>query len=150
MSESVWQSFLEQKFSFIGASSAAKLVNLYNLALPNCKKPGDFVVVHRAKSNETYVLHYVNERLKRWSVLSNCHGVSARSPHVAGGVPVYDTYKSLYNGCDRINKQLAHRYWPFARGGSGRSGTPGQCHSFAFSLIVRNILNVYFDVNKSD
>jgi len=53
-------------------------------------------------------------------------------------IPGYSHYKVLFEPCDRFNRLLHSRHWPYKRGGRGVKGAPGNQHDFLMACILQN------------
>ena len=62
-------------------------------------------------------------------------------------IPCYDYYKTMFESCDRFNRNLHDRVWPYKRGGKGTLGEAGHHHDFIMATVVQNIFNAYHSIN---
>ena len=65
-------------------------------------------------------------------------------------IPCYDNYKTMFECCDRFNRNLHDRVWPHKRGGKNTPGEFGRQHDFALACILQNVYNAYHAVTGRD
>ena len=53
----------------------------------------------------------------------------------------------MFESCDRFNRNLHDRVWPYKRGGKGTLGEAGHHHDFIMATVVQNIFNAYHSIN---
>lgn len=147
MSRDVVNLLISQNNLFVGSTTSTKSSELYNMCHPYVTEAGQKAGYHNEGTNQTFVLYNAGYNLGERCVLSNCHIRRKGRATPSNRVPVYDTYKAMFSGCDVFNIHLNERVWPYSRGGHGREGASGQCHSFALAVILRNTFNVYAHIN---
>ena len=68
-----------------------------------------------------------------------------------GLIPAYDLQKASFSNCDKFNRELHGRTWPFKHGGFKRLGDEGAEDDFAFTTLLLNAFNAYRDIgDKKD
>ena len=57
-------------------------------------------------------------------------------------IPGYDLYGQTFNVCDRFNREICDKKWPFISGGRNHCGEFGHQHFFALTVTLTNIWNM--------
>lgn len=58
-------------------------------------------------------------------------------------IPGYDAYKTMFEVCDRFNRNLHDRSWPHKRGGRKVRGEFGRQNDFIMAAMLQNTLNLW-------
>ena len=113
-------------------------------------------VEHRGQWNAKWceqrkevLVHAMNKDGKEFYTLSNAY-TRRTTKGSTKHVPVADDYKKMFDMCDKYNKQIKKRVWPFKPGGKDHLGEQGKYHSFAFGCVLQNTFNAYRDMNNID
>ena len=58
-------------------------------------------------------------------------------------IPVYDEYNLSFSTCDKFNKSLSNKTWPFKTGCRARSGLDGNTFNYFFSSVLVNTYHIH-------
>ena len=114
------------------------------------EKPGDEETIYLERTNELFTYHYDRQKGvgKKYNLT---HGlirseVSAKVKENTGVIPGYDMYKAMFEACDRFNRNLHDKHWPYKRGGKGRKGEWGTSHDFFMACILQNTFSAHSQI----
>lgn len=65
-------------------------------------------------------------------------------------IPGYDAYKTMFQACDRFNRNLHDKTWPHKRGGNSVRGEFGCANDFIFGCILQNVFTTYCHIHNKD
>ena len=118
------------------------------------ESPGDEESVYREESNEIFTYHYDRQKGvgKKFNLT---HGLirdttSRKIKENKDIIPGYDMYKSMFEVCDRFNRNLHDRHWPYKRGGRARTGEWGHSHDFCMACILQNTFSAHSQIYGYD
>lgn len=116
--------------------------------------PGDEETIYREASNELFTYHYDRQKGvgKKFNLT---HGLirdtaARKVKENKDVIPGYDMYKAMFEVCDRYNRNLHDRHWPYKRGGKGRKGEWGHTHDFFIACILQNTFSAHSQIMKYD
>jgi len=112
--------------------------------------PGDEETIYLERTNELFTYHYDRQKGvgKKYNLT---HGlirseVVAKVKQNADVIPGYDMYKAMFEACDRFNRNLHDKHWPYKRGGKGRKGEWGTSHDFFMACILQNTFSAHSQI----
>lgn len=136
----------ESSFKYISAINPIRFAEVWTEAQKSVQKKGDWVVLSNKKSNEAdefAMMKWDPLGERKQYVLTNAfkmrEKVSKKSVDVN---TISETYRHLFNGCDRFNNLLNNKYWPY-----DRDGWQSNYDDFFFSSIILNIYVMYHEAN---
>ena len=114
-------------------------------------KTGEWNGIYNDRTEELFVYHFdtqkgVGKKYNYSIGFNRCtdrRKVKAHEGRVAG----YEYYKTFFESCDRFNRALHDRYWPYKRGGRGTSGEAGEINDFMMACVLQNTYNAYMYLN---
>jgi len=89
-------------------------------------------------SQELFIKHNDNTLGMKY-VLSNAYSPSASTRSGQRVVPIYDDFSSTFSVCDKYNKSLSNRLYPFRFGGRSTKGEHGNVHKLAMGVVLSNL-----------
>ena len=110
-------------------------------------EPGDHESIYNELTGELFTYHY--DRQKGVGKKYNLSFGFNRSTNkdklkkYKDFIPGYSHYKVLFEPCDRFNRLLHSRHWPYKRGGRGVKGAQGNQHDFLMACILQNTFNAH-------
>ena len=103
------------------------------------RESGQYSVAYNKNTSEAVVFHWDQDtNIGKKLVYTNCFEY-ARGKTPLLEVPVYDHYKSGFDGCDKFNLLMHNKIWPFRMGGKGRSGFEGSVFNYLFTSVLLNV-----------
>lgn len=114
-------------------------------------QPGDEQSIYNETSSELFTYHYDRQKGvgKKYN-LSSGFIRSTRTDMIRKYkdiIPGYSHYKVLFEPCDRFNRNLHQRHWPYKRGGRNIRGAAGSQHDFLMACILQNTFNAYDEIS---
>ena len=70
------------------------------------------------------------------------------TPTAKNNIPLYDAYKASFNGCDKLNKALHGRNWPYRSGGNTRSGLDGSSFDYLLTCSLVNTYHAWLNAHR--
>ena len=116
-------------------------------------EPGDEQSIYNENSGELFNYHYdtqkgVGETYNLSSGLVRCTNPNKIQSYKKI-TPGYSHYKVLFEPCDKFNRNLHDRHWPYKRGGRNVKGGPGSQYDFIFACILQNTFNCHDAKNEN-
>jgi hypothetical protein len=106
------------------------------------EKKGDWVIMENKTTQEHAMMRWDPMGERKQYVLTNAFLTRKKRSKKATDInAISETYKLLFNGCDRFNSLLNNKYWPYHR-----IGWQANYHDFLFSSIVLNIYVMYHEI----
>jgi hypothetical protein len=131
---------------YIGAMQAKRFTKFSSVLTPKVDKAGEYAGLHNPRTSETVLLYQSPDtRIGKKFVMTNAFQ-KVNQKHHGHTMPIYDHYNRAFSYCDRFNKALYNRSWPFRRGGRNRSGHLGTVHDYFLSCILQNTFNFIHEI----
>jgi hypothetical protein len=112
--------------------------------------PGDEETIYREESNEIFTYHYDRQKGvgKKYNLTYGLirDTTTAKIKETKDIIPGYDMYKSMFEACDRFNRNLHDKHWPYKRGGRNRTGEWGHTHDFIMACILQNTFSAHYQI----
>lgn len=105
---------------------------------------GDWVIMKNITTKEHAMMKWDPIGERKQYVLTNSFETRKKLNKKATDINnISETYKLLFNGCDRYNSFLNNKYWPYHR-----KGWQANFDDFFFSSFAMNIYVMYHEINK--
>ena len=143
---------IENKKMFIGAIQRSRFESICLPLSGLAHEKGQVAAAYNEKTNELLIKYFDPTHDHPKYVLSNAF-IKRKKPQTSKKkkrthtVPVYSEYALIFNLCDRFNRNLHERTWPYKSGGYQCKGEHGNYHNFALSAILQNAFNLYHAIN---
>lgn len=134
---------------YISSVEPGRFAELVDLVKFGVTTSGKWAGVWNEQSKELFV-HNWSLNIGKKYMLSNAYTRKAKRYGDKWTIPGYDLYALIYGFCDRFNRALKDRKWPFRHGGNTACGDKGCQHNFALSCILQNTFNVYRSFHMKD
>jgi hypothetical protein len=111
---------------------------------------GQHMSIYSEKSNELFTYHYDtqkgvgNKYNLSWGLTLHTEKLKVRAHQ--DDIPGYDVYKSMFETCDRFNRNLHDKTWHYKRGDNVALGHFGRCHDFVMGAILQNTFSLWEDL----
>jgi len=141
---------LESQVPYLCSVSPTRFEKVTKILKNSLLQSGDYVCPWNATTKEAFAAHWsMDTRIGKKFVLSNCFFMERRKKP-QGRFPVWDEYKESFSGCDRFNKLLHKKTWPF-RDGGGRDGAVFKNGwNYLFSCTLVNSWNLFNDCTNQE
>jgi hypothetical protein len=113
-------------------------------------EPGDEQSIYNESTSELFTYHYDRQKGvgKKYNLSSGF--IRSTSPakieQYKNFIPGYSHYKVLFEPCDKFNRNLHDRHWPYKRGGRNSKGAFGSQHDFLMACILQNTFNAHEEI----
>lgn len=115
-------------------------------------QPGDWWGIYNPETQESLFRVYdtdkgVGEKLNYSTMIREVprrNAVDTENRYIRGG---YDYYKQMFDVCDKFNRNLHDKTWPFKCGGRNARGDEHHQHNFAISCVLQNTFALFIDIN---
>ena len=129
---------------FLASAKSNNFNNLVAHVAPKVNAKGEWSGIYNNESGEMFIHKWdKDDNVGKKFVYTNCFEERRKSRAFAHLVPAYDFYKMSFSACDKFNRNLHHRKWPFRYGGGGRMGDLGHHHKFSLACILQNTFNAH-------
>lgn len=120
----------------------------------NDDKIGEWRGIYNDTTNEMFIYHYDTQKGvgKKYNYSKGfLHSTEKRkiTDH-KGRIPAYENYKTMFECCDRFNRNLHDKSWPHKRGGRGVLGEFGHHHDFFMACILQDCFNAFHSATGAD
>jgi hypothetical protein len=132
--------------SFLLGCNSSRFSDLVEVVSTKVSRPFEWASLYRQDCQLMFTMNwYENEALSKKYCMSNIYEKRPRDrdDHITTEIPNFDLYKEIFSGCDKFNRMLHQRTWPYSTGGKGRSGSLANIRDFALSSILLNCINVF-------
>ena len=136
--------------SVLAACQKKRFEGLHDLLSPKVTKAGTSAWAHNTKTGESAVLHWSTDTNIGLKLAYSTAHVLEKGRIPKGEVPIYDNYNSTFSQCDKFNKALSKRTWPFKSGGRGQAGLDGNAFNYFFSCALVNTYHAYLCLQDMD
>jgi hypothetical protein len=132
----------EQDIKYLSAINPIRFAEVWEVCEKFVQKKGDWVIMESKTTNEHAMMRWDPMGERKQYVITNAFEtrkkLKKKSPDINA---ISETYKLLFNGCDRFNNLLNTKYWPY-----DRNGWQANFDDFFFSSIILNIYVSYHEV----
>lgn len=137
------RTFLREKdIKYISSINPVRFSEVWDECKKFVEKKGDWVIMKNKDSDEVAMMRWDPMGEKKQYVLSNAFNLREKGTKKSVDInTISETYKILFNGCDRYNNMLNNKYWPY-----DRVGWQSNYDDFFFSAIILNIYVMYHEV----
>ena len=117
-------------------------------------EPGDEQSIYNDNTGKLFTHHYDTQKGvgKKYNLSSglirstNANKIKKYKDFIPG----YSHYKVLFEPCDKFNRNLHDRHWPYKRGGRNVKGASGSQHDFLLACILQNTFNCHDAINEKN
>lgn len=135
---------------FLASAKSNNFNNLVSYVAPKVKAKGEWAGIFSRTRDELFIHKWdKDDNVGKKFVYTNCITKTRRSRSYMHVVPGYDFYKISFSACDKFNRNLHDRKWPYRYGGGGRMGDSGHHHKFALACILQNTFNAHDSLTKN-
>jgi len=110
-------------------------------------KPGLSRTIYNDQTRELFTYHYDTQKGvgKKYNLSRGLIRSTRRDKILLhkNRVPGYTYYKTMFEVCDKFNRNLHDRAWPLKRGGKKIPGDLGCQHDFSMAAIIQNTIYAY-------
>lgn len=132
----------EQGVKYLSAINPVRFAEVWTECEKFVEKKGDWVIMENKTTKEHAMMRWDPMGERKQYVLTNAFLTRKKKSKKATDInPISESYKLLFNGCDRFNSLLNNKYWPYHR-----KGWQANFDDFFFSSIVLNIYVMYHEV----
>jgi hypothetical protein len=137
------RSFLrEQDIKYLSAINPVRFAEVWKKCEPYVEKKGDWVIMENKTTKEHAMMRWDPIGERKQYVITNAFLTRKKVSKKSTDVNVIsETYKLLFNGCDRYNNLLNNKFWPYER-----KGWQSNFDDFFFSSIILNIYVMYHEL----
>ena len=135
----------ENKVMYVGSIKKNRVFSLCSVLEPHLVKSGTSKIAYNRSTGES--LTYVwseNPKLGKKNVHSNGYKL-LKKPKKDTSFATYDDYKAGFGGCDRFNKLLANKNWPYVVKSDRQASS-----NYIFSCLVLNAYFLFLDINQEN
>jgi Transposase IS4 len=119
---------------FIGTVNPTRFSSLVNIVKKNVTKAYEWCSIYNEKSELMLTMNRpdLNASSSKY-VMTNVYSKRARNSNDSTSKEIlgYDLFGETFNGCDKYNRSMHEKKWPYTSGGFKRSGTLGSIRDFA-------------------
>ncbi|RMD66873.1 hypothetical protein D6817_03130 [Candidatus Pacearchaeota archaeon] len=143
------QQLNERGISYIAALKASRFKAIVAMLERKVRQSGESASIFNSNTGEAATLHWSQDTtVGKKFVMSNAFKVVATKKR-EGEVLVFDVYKEAFNACDRFNKVMHGRTWPYrpsgkTRGG-GCTGDRAASWNYLFTSLLINCWHLWLD-----
>jgi hypothetical protein len=132
----------EQGIKYLSAINPVRFAEVWEECEKFVEKKGDWVIMENKTTKEHAMMRWDPMGERKQYVLTNAFLTRKKRSKKATDInAISETYKLLFNGCDRFNSLLNNKYWPY-----DRIGWQANYDDFFFSSIVLNIYVMYHEI----
>jgi hypothetical protein len=108
---------------------------------------GQHSTIYNETTQELFTYHFDTQKgvgkkyNLSWDLMLNKDKLQIRA--MSAHIPGYDVYKSMFECCDRFNRNLHDKTWPHRRGGNVQHGHFGRASDFILGCILQNTFALY-------
>jgi hypothetical protein len=133
-----------KRVQYIASLNRGQFVTIVSMLDRKIDKSGTFVMAHNNKTKESAVFSWsTNKRLGKKFVLGTGFE-KKRKDAESGGIPMYDHYKMGFSHCNKFNKALHGKTWPYKLQGEQRIAS-----DYLFTCVLINVYHLWIDAGPS-
>ena len=133
----------------IAALQPNRFSKIFKFMDENVKQAGDLCILYKETTKETMVLyHNKKSEIGKKLVYSNCHTKIDNQKPPKHHVPVYDHYGQAFGHCDKFNKAIASKNFPFRVGGGRRTGPEASIMDYIVVSLLMTSYHAYLYTQK--
>jgi len=127
---------------YISAINPVRFKEVWEECEKYVEKKGDWVIMKNITTKEHAMMRWDPMGERKQYVLSNAFETRNKISKKAVDInTISETYKLLFNGCDRFNSFLDNKYWPYER-----KGWQANFDDYFFSSFAMNIYVMYHEI----
>lgn len=133
---------------FLASAKANNFNDLVAHVGPKVNAKGEWAGIYNSQTDDMFVHKWdKDDNVGKKFVYANAFTKRRRTRAFLHLVPGYDFYKLVFAACDKYNRNLHDRKWPYRCGGRNRSGDKGHHHKFSLACILQNTFNAHNSLN---
>ena len=138
----------QKNVRFIAAVKPDRFKSITTLLTPSVQNTGDSAYAIHGPRNEVAVMHWSrNTNVGKKVTLSNCF-TRKNQKKPTDYIPVYDEYNSLFSGCDKFNRQLHGKSFPYQPPNDTNLAERKNIWNYLFTSVIINVWNVWKSLLK--
>lgn len=131
----------DEGIKYISAVNPVRFAEVWEECKPFVQNKGDWVIMENKTTKEHAMMRWDPIGERKQYVITNAFKTRKKAYKKATDInAISETYKLLFNGCDRFNSLLNNKYWPY-----DRKGWQQNFDDFFFSAIILNIYVIYHE-----
>ena len=132
------------KVQYVASLNRGRFGTIVNMLDKKVDKSGMHALAYNKKTKESAVFHWsTNKRLGKKFVLSTGFEVARKIPG-DHSCPMYDHYKQGFSNCDKFNKVLHGKTWPYRLNGNWMAAS-----DYLFTCVLINVYHLWIDAGPS-
>lgn len=134
---------LQRGSKVIGALKPDRFQSLFDYVSPSVTESGQTAYAFNNDTKEACVYHWSMEKDVGKKMVYTTAFKKESKRKVKFGIPVYDTYKAGFSGCDAFNKAMHNRTWPFRSSGKNGRADSMNCFNYLFTCCLINTWHAF-------
>lgn len=137
----------KKNIPYISSINPVRFEEVWKECSKHVEKKGDWVILYNDKTKEHAMMNWDPIGEKKQYVLTNAfENKKKRNKNIAENYnAISETYRLLFNGCDRYNTYLFNKYWNYQR-----KGWQSNFDDFFFTSIGMNIYVFYHELVQNE